>query len=643
MIKIYSFSMVRGVFNYFLEKNKMYRMLKTSQKKRKIIKILILAFTLVAVINCKAQLPNPLELNTAANGVNAKIAVGRLDTNWTVAEGNESGPTGPFLPSLVVGNCAPVYWYSSSFPNADWIIKDVGYGGCYPYEYPKVEHYFRRKIILPATNNCGQPINANYCLTMDFYADNSVAEIKVNDTSNYIDTLNADPYFAYGFRDTTTVNLCKGWKPGENSIVVHIKSGAGPAAFLAQANLKMKGTSDSRFIPFSIKKTVCQGETYFGYSNSGTYIDTLLNLNGCDSIRTLTLEVTSKTSIKEDVKICQGEIYEGYSKTGVYTDEFTSSNGCDITRTLTLTVLPNPTSSQNVSICQGEVYQGYNRSGIFIDTLTSAKGCDSIRTLTLTVLPNPTSSQSVSICQGEVYQGYNKSGIYIDTLISAKGCDSVRTVNLEVNTAYKSSSVINVCEGLSYQFNGVNISTEGRYVATLKSIFGCDSIVEIELQITRGNFLGNDQLLCNQDEYTLISPSPNTRWFDNDVSKTKRVNKSGIYWASIVDDNGCEIKDSVNVRLGVKSFTPNTFTPNDDGINDCFKPFFAAESEITRYRFSVFDRWGNHVYTTTNIVDCWDGMNRGKECAQGTYVYFWEIITRDCGSTLKKGELILAK
>lgn len=560
------------------------------------MKILILSFTLVAVINSKAQLPNPLELNTAANGVNAKIAIGRLDTNWTVADGNESGPTGPFLPSLVVGNCAPTYWYSSSFPNADWIIKDVGFGGCYPFEYQKVEQYFRRKIFLPATNNCGQPISANYCLTMDFYADNSVAEIKVNDTSNYIDTLNADPYFAYGFRDTTTVNLCKGWKPGENFIVVHIRSGAGPAAFLAQANLKMKDTSDNRSIIFSIKKTICQGETYLGYSNSGTYIDTLLNLNGCDSIRTLTLEVASKTSINKDVKICQGEIYEGYSKTGVYTDEFTSS-----------------------------------------------KGCDSTRTLTLTVLPNPTSSQSASICQGEVYQGYNRSGIYIDTLTSAEGCDSVRTINLEVKMAYKSTSAISICEGLSYKFNGVDISTEGRYVANLKSIFGCDSIVEIELQITRGNFLGNDTLLCNLDEYTLISPFLNTRWFDNDVSKTKRVNKSGIYWASIVDDNGCEIKDSVNVRLGVKSFTPNTFTPNDDGINDCFKPFFAAESEITSYRFSVFDRWGNHVYTTTNMVDCWDGMNRGKECVQGTYVYFWEIITRDCGRALKKGELILAK
>jgi gliding motility-associated-like protein len=588
--------MIKGRFNHFAEKGGMWNLLKINQEKRKSIKILVVAFTLVAVINCKAQLPNPLELNTAANGVNAKIAIGRLDTNWTVADGNESGPTSPFLPSLVVGNCAPVYWYSSSFPNADWIIKDVGFGRCYPYEYQKVEHYFRRKIFLPATNNCGQPISASYCLTMDFYADNSVAEIKVNDTSNYLDTLNADPYFAYGFRDTTTVNLCKGWKPGENSIVVHIKSGAGPAAFLAQANLKMKGTSDSQIIPFSIKKTVCQGETYLGYSNSGTYIDTLLNLKGCDSIRTLTLEVTSKTSIKEDVKICQGETYEGYSKTGVYTDEFTSSTGCDITRTLTLTVLPNPTSSQ-----------------------------------------------SVSLCQGEVYQGYNKSGIYLDTLTSAKGCDSVRTINLEVNTAYKSFSVINICEGLGYKFNGVDISTEGRYAANLKSIFGCDSIVEIELKITRGNFLGNDKLFCNLDEYTLISPFPNTRWFDNEVSKTKRVNKSGTYWASIVDDNGCEIKDSVNIRLGVKSFTPNTFTPNDDGINDCFKPFFAAESEITSYRFSVFDRWGNHVYTTTNMVDCWDGMNRGKECAQGTYVYFWEIITRDCGSALKKGELILTK
>lgn len=98
--------------------------------------------------------------------------------------------------------------------------------------------------------------------------------------------------------------------------------------------------------------------------------------------------------------------------------------------------------NQEISICQGDsilldgAYQ--TSSGIYnIDTLQSVTGCDSIYSTVLTVRPNYYLEDTLSICEGDSLLIGNSfhsiPGIYIDTLSSIYGCDSVFQINLIVN------------------------------------------------------------------------------------------------------------------------------------------------------------------------------------------------------------------
>ena len=84
--------------------------------------------------------------------------------------------------------------------------------------------------------------------------------------------------------------------------------------------------------------------------------------------------------------ICQGDNYEGYLESGNFTDTFTTVGGCDSTRNLTLVMLSRELTEVDASICAGESVEGYTSKGSFIDVFTSAIGCDSIRVLNVFVL-----------------------------------------------------------------------------------------------------------------------------------------------------------------------------------------------------------------------------------------------------------------
>ena len=65
---------------------------------------------------------------------------------------------------------------------------------------------------------------------------------------------------------------------------------------------------------------------------------------------------------------------------------------------------------------------------------------------------------------------------------------------------------------------------------------------------------------------------------------------------------------------------PNTFTPNGDGQNELFRPY--PYCFIDRVEFTVFNRWGQVVFTTTNPDLDWNGKNRqGNDLPEGTYYY----------------------
>jgi len=98
----------------------------------------------------------------------------------------------------------------------------------------------------------------------------------------------------------------------------------------------------------------------------------------------------------------------------------------------------------------------------------------------------------------------------------------------------------------------------------------------------------------------------------------------GSYRVTLLTSNqyGCIDSTSVHIVVfdEVTVYIPNSFTPNQDGVNDLFIPIFSSVSE-TGYQLSIFNRWGEVIFQTTNPSNGWDGTHYNKEVPTGTYSF----------------------
>lgn len=118
------------------------------------------------------------------------------------------------------------------------------------------------------------------------------------------------------------------------------------------------------------------------------------------------------------------------------------------------------------------------------------------------------------------------------------------------------------------------------------------------------------------------------------------------YTVTATDAMGCTRKASVvihctDVNCGRPNiFIPNAFSPNDDGKNDllCFSGNF-----VTLFHIEIFSRWGEKVFETNNIHDCWDGRYNGNWCLPGVYTYTCRIHCEANQETLLKGDITIIR
>ena len=87
-------------------------------------------------------------------------------------------------------------------------------------------------------------------------------------------------------------------------------------------------------------------------------------------------------------------------------------------------------------------------------------------------------------------------------------------------------------------------------------------------------------------------------------------------------------------------FMPNAFTPNGDGTNDVFK---IKARNVRDYKISIYDRWGELMFSSTDFHDSWDGLFQGKACPVGTYVYVINALGSGGQSNSTKGTLQLIR
>jgi gliding motility-associated-like protein len=259
-------------------------------------------------------------------------------------------------------------------------------------------------------------------------------------------------------------------------------------------------------------------------------------------------------------------------------------------------------------------------------------------------------------------------GQYTVTGTTDKGCKSRDTlvvknvwalplVNLGKNSelCLGSSRTLSAGNYLSYLWHDGSTSRThiakdiGRYFVQVTDVHGCvgSDTTEIKTMLPLPtNFLPQDTVICSYGE-VLLKPRQNYNsylWSDGSRSQSIVVNKPGLYWLQVEDGKHCVGRDTMMVGLkecmnGV--YVATAFTPNRDGKNDLFKALVFGP--IQKYELTVYNRWGQVVFKTSDSKKGWDGKVNGLDVQ--TDVYIWTCIYQLQGSEpmAEKGTVTLIR
>jgi len=180
--------------------------------------------------------------------------------------------------------------------------------------------------------------------------------------------------------------------------------------------------------------------------------------------------------------------------------------------------------------------------------------------------------------------------------------------------------------------NQNTIATSGLHWVTISN--KCD-LVSDSVRFTLGQNpivdLGPDTTLCG--EFNLLLDAGNAGmdylWQPfGETSKTIRASEQTTYTVTVTSTLGCVGSDKFVIRPDCisKSFIPNAFSPNGDGLNDIFKPTLI---NFEKYTLSIYNRWGAKVFESNSAELGWDGLYDGRDAPQGVYSYVMRYKTTE--------------
>ncbi|MBN8782014.1 MAG: gliding motility-associated C-terminal domain-containing protein [Terrimonas ferruginea] len=130
----------------------------------------------------------------------------------------------------------------------------------------------------------------------------------------------------------------------------------------------------------------------------------------------------------------------------------------------------------------------------------------------------------------------------------------------------------------------------------------------------------------------------------NIASPIAAPQQNTTYTVTGEDANGCVNMASVLVEITTDRQGPNLvangFTPNNDGVNDCFGIKYWGV--ISKMEMTVYNRGGQRVFYSTQPTACWDGRFQGQPQPAGVYVYYIRATTQ-CGVIERKGTVTLIR
>jgi gliding motility-associated-like protein len=258
---------------------------------------------------------------------------------------------------------------------------------------------------------------------------------------------------------------------------------------------------------------------------------------------------------------------------------------------------------------------------------------------------------------------------YTVTVVGTNGCINSDTVKVVVNALPNidagndtlicsgSSATLNAQGGISYSWSTSQITSTIVVSPTFSSSYtvigtdanGCsnmDAVVVSVGIVPTADFELTLSLVCEGIEAQFLDSSLNaTAWEwnfgDGAVSTVQNPAHSFNYGANYVITliaHNPPCSDTIQKTISISGLTnylsfqnANVFTPNHDGINDCFN-LVPEITGVNKVKFSscatltIYDRWGVPVYHSAYPGACWDGTTTaGLPVSEGTYFFVFDI------------------
>lgn len=256
-------------------------------------------------------------------------------------------------------------------------------------------------------------------------------------------------------------------------------------------------------------------------------------------------------------------------------------------------------------------------SGKYFVIVENAAGCSNIDSVVVIVNPSPVASvlfTSNTICEGEMVQLSATGG---GTYTWSPGT-GLSTSNDPAPIASPSSTI--------------------NYSVIVTNSFNCTDTAFSEVKVLKKPFAnaGPDRGTSEGSPVQLLGSisGDDIRYFwspplylNNTTDVQPLVTAPGgtyNYTLTVMSNVGCgTVFDDVNITVYNGIYIPTAFTPNNDGRNDRWQ--IPALSIFSEFQLSVFNRYGDIVFSTKNQQASWDGTHKGEQQPVGVYAYILSL------------------
>lgn len=384
----------------------------------------------------------------------------------------------------------------------------------------------------------------------------------------------------------------------------------------SQAQLFASGGASYNWMPVSSLNNPSIANPIAGPLSNTTYVVKVTDADGCskmDSIK-ITIKPVPIITKSNDTTICNNTSVKIFITGG---SSYLWSPASSLNNPSSATPIASPLSTTVYNVI-----------------ITDAQSCTYNDSVKISIRPMPAFSVSpdISVCE-KTPQQLNASGgsSYLwsppSFLDNPNISDPVATPDTSVT--YSVTVTENICNESTTLFTTLTALPLPNVDATKSNDITC--------------YLPSAHLTASGAQSYVWTPATS---LDNPgiANPTATPTVTTLYTVIGKDFNGCSNSDTVSINVGFNIDAlyglPNAFTPNSDGLNDCFGIKYWGQ--VDELDFNIYNRFGQRVFHTNNSADCWDGTYQGQPQDASVFVYTITAKTA-CGKIQKKGVVALLR